>query len=431
MNNSINGTYFERIYHSRNLALIVDAIAGAPGNIYFLYITKQDKELNVSFIDGFLRVMDSDDPDTAIKFHFFLDSTTKINETNVPIKPTPSSSSPGSPKLLKEENYLDAYDEEEIKPHLYKLKCPKVDTYKELINVQFLVDPGHGGVDIGAEDGGIEEKAVVLGVSNTILDPFGNFDGIEKTRDIDLDVPINTRVTMANDPINDIFISLHVMNLTEMKEVPAEPYNFIKAYVSPKYNLESRKLACLIINNILERSNICGVDKDLPCYDGAYIVIEDDLPLLSVDKPGIYLEIANIRSPNVAKVLDYPFIVGNSIYDGVVAYFNETSCLAGDGCNLGCEKGDPDCACDVQSSIDNPWSICTVSSKCIPSGSGKYSSDAGICCAGGCCGNGEIDAGFEDCDSDNHDGKTCVDFDFTGGTLRCTDYCRFNTTDCT
>ena len=26
VNNSINGTYFERIYHSRNLALIVDAI---------------------------------------------------------------------------------------------------------------------------------------------------------------------------------------------------------------------------------------------------------------------------------------------------------------------------------------------------------------------------------------------------------------------
>ena len=45
------------------------------------------------------------------------------------------------------------------------------------------------------------------------------------------------------------------------------------------------------------------------------------------------------------------------------------------------------------------------------------------------CGNGRIDAG-EECDGTNLDGRDCVDFDFVGGTLRCTQ-CKFDTTDCT
>jgi hypothetical protein len=45
------------------------------------------------------------------------------------------------------------------------------------------------------------------------------------------------------------------------------------------------------------------------------------------------------------------------------------------------------------------------------------------------CGNGQIDAG-EECDGSNLDGRDCGDFDFVGGTLRCTQ-CRFDITDCT
>lgn len=49
------------------------------------------------------------------------------------------------------------------------------------------------------------------------------------------------------------------------------------------------------------------------------------------------------------------------------------------------------------------------------------------------CGDGEIDPATEDCDGDLLDGMGCSDVDsrYTGGELRCSSSCRFDTTACT
>ena len=46
------------------------------------------------------------------------------------------------------------------------------------------------------------------------------------------------------------------------------------------------------------------------------------------------------------------------------------------------------------------------------------------------CDNDLIAEKGEPCDGTDLQGKTCVDFGFTGGTLRCTESCEFNTSRC-
>ena len=46
------------------------------------------------------------------------------------------------------------------------------------------------------------------------------------------------------------------------------------------------------------------------------------------------------------------------------------------------------------------------------------------------CGNGVIDADLEQCEGANLGGKTCADYGFAGGVLRCRNDCKADLSDC-
>lgn len=82
--------------------------------------------------------------------------------------------------------------------------------------IRVAIDPGHGGIDPGAQVGPISEAAVILGFSLELAETLRR-SGIEvvATRDSDIFVPLERRMTIARAGGADVLISLHADALPE------------------------------------------------------------------------------------------------------------------------------------------------------------------------------------------------------------------------
>lgn len=84
---------------------------------------------------------------------------------------------------------------------------------------KIVIDPGHGGNDVGAIRGDITEKEITLDVSKrvrNILEKKGY--KVEMTRDNDKTVSLQDRVAFSESEHPDIFVSIHV-NSSEKPEI--------------------------------------------------------------------------------------------------------------------------------------------------------------------------------------------------------------------
>lgn len=79
-----------------------------------------------------------------------------------------------------------------------------------------VIDPGHGGIDPGAERGGVVEKDLMLGFAKTLAHKL-NKAGIDAvlTRADDSFVALDTRVAIAHQAQGDVFLSLHADILSD------------------------------------------------------------------------------------------------------------------------------------------------------------------------------------------------------------------------
>lgn len=79
-----------------------------------------------------------------------------------------------------------------------------------------VIDPGHGGIDPGAEQEDVAEKHLMLGFARTMQDVLRR-RGVEAvlTRDADVFVALEKRIAIAHQQQADVFISLHADNLPE------------------------------------------------------------------------------------------------------------------------------------------------------------------------------------------------------------------------
>ncbi|MCK0148683.1 N-acetylmuramoyl-L-alanine amidase [Marivita sp. S6314] len=83
--------------------------------------------------------------------------------------------------------------------------------------VRVVLDPGHGGIDPGAERGDVREADLMLTFAREVQEVLrraGGFD-VSLTRDGDYFVSLEARVAAARDAGADIFISLHADALAE------------------------------------------------------------------------------------------------------------------------------------------------------------------------------------------------------------------------
>lgn len=83
--------------------------------------------------------------------------------------------------------------------------------------ITVVLDPGHGGIDQGAEADGTVEKALVLDFARDLAERL-NRSGLARavlTRTDDTFVPLETRVSLARKAGADAFVSLHADALSE------------------------------------------------------------------------------------------------------------------------------------------------------------------------------------------------------------------------
>ncbi len=110
-----------------------------------------------------------------------------------------------------------------------------------------VIDPGHGGPDVGATRNGIYEKDIVLAMSKQlgrILQQMGYSVAYTRTEDIDLD--LEPRVQMAENARASAFVSVHVNSL----DASASEVNGVETYHAPGASL-GKNLAELVHEQII------------------------------------------------------------------------------------------------------------------------------------------------------------------------------------
>jgi len=88
------------------------------------------------------------------------------------------------------------------------------------------IDPGHGGIDPGAERDGLKEADIVLALGRELAEAINRTDGMRAvlTRSSDIFVPLEQRMTIARAAGADILISIHADALEEDAATGASVY---------------------------------------------------------------------------------------------------------------------------------------------------------------------------------------------------------------
>jgi N-acetylmuramoyl-L-alanine amidase len=89
-----------------------------------------------------------------------------------------------------------------------------------------VLDPGHGGIDPGAERDGTSEAKLMMIFARTLKEVLLRDGGFEVvlTREEDIFVPLETRISIAHQAGAQVFVSLHADALAEGEAVGATVY---------------------------------------------------------------------------------------------------------------------------------------------------------------------------------------------------------------
>lgn len=89
-----------------------------------------------------------------------------------------------------------------------------------------VIDPGHGGIDPGAEREGLHEADLMLALGLEVAEAVNRAGGMRAvlTREADDFVPLQTRLTIARAAGADVFLSLHADALDEGATAGASVY---------------------------------------------------------------------------------------------------------------------------------------------------------------------------------------------------------------
>ena len=220
---------------------------------------------------------------------------------------------------------------------------------------RIVIDPGHGGHDVGTIGaGGIYEKDVVLDVGLRLGKLLHEKLGAEiiYTRSDDTFIPLETRTAIANKAQADLFISIHANSSSDTSARGVETYylNFTTATdaleVAARENSVSDQsvfqLADLVkkitLKDKIEESREFAADVENSLYTGLQqgnvglknrgVKKAPFVVLIGANMPSILTEISFVTNPKDAAQLrqgTYRERIAESIYRGVARYANGLS----------------------------------------------------------------------------------------------------------
>lgn len=152
--------------------------------------------------------------------------------------------------------------------------------------VSVILDPGHGGHDLGAEFGSIYEKDIVLNISNKVGDILEKNDiNVIYTRNEDVALGENekedlkSRVKISNSSNAEYFISFHINDYIDI-------YSYEDIYgfeVWTNYNdYNSVSLGTKIEEN-LENLNYTERRPMLDGSESLYVIRENNIPSILIE----------------------------------------------------------------------------------------------------------------------------------------------------
>jgi N-acetylmuramoyl-L-alanine amidase len=229
----------------------------------------------------------------------------------------------------------------------------RADTEAPKAGRTIVIDPGHGGIEVGAKGKfGALEKDVTLAISlklKSLIEKNLAYR-VELTRDKDMDVPLESRAAIANNNRAALFISVHANGSSRRKAKGSETF-FLSLNATDE---EARRLAFL-------ENNSAQVDKPMDTANNddiqmilwdmaqsAYLkqsqrlaeIVQDELNALlgtanrgikqapfkvltGVACPAVLVEVAFISNPDEEKELVAPEFqdnVAQAIYRGLLSF---------------------------------------------------------------------------------------------------------------
>ncbi len=177
-----------------------------------------------------------------------------------------------------------------------------------------VLDPGHGGKDVGAinEISKTTEKSIVLKVTTLVKEKLAADGAIVHMTRIDDTYPsLDDRILFAKDKYGEMFISIHVNSSDNKSASGTETYYSVSSNVNEK---EDQVLATNINNLIVKNANM----RDRGVKRADFKVIK------GLTIPAVLVELGFIKNDqDHAKLIDdtYVEIFADSIYQGIVEYY--------------------------------------------------------------------------------------------------------------
>lgn len=276
-------TLIEKNYLARDLALIIDTIYAAPGNLYYFY---SFEKINLTkFTFGFNKqraIVVEKEGSQQIKFPYADDLIlgNRLNIGDIQVETL---------ELVKTDNIIDAG--ENLEADLKKIICPTL-TVSKPGTVEILINP---------ENNYEEEARITLRIAET----FAAFSG-EKGFDfklIEQELTEEQKQEIIKDESPDIFISIRIGNYSDNEK------NNAKAFTGK--DRKSLKLGCTIVNSLSgEYADITGTS-----------IIPSEEDIVKIKEVSLILELGNIEAEkSLARVRKEKLV--ETIINGINDYYD-------------------------------------------------------------------------------------------------------------
>ena len=193
----------------------------------------------------------------------------------------------------------------------FKISQLPTTTAQNLEGLTIVIDAGHGGTEKGAIGClGHEEKDINLKIANELKDMLCSLGAnVIMTRECDANVPLEDRVAIAQKNCSDIFISVHLNSIPDIKFDVNKNRGTSVYYYNNHSKILAKSVQQAIINNLNTRND--GVKS------ASFAVIRP------TDYIGILVEVAYMTNP-IDSVLytkeNFPYDTAKSILEGLLNY---------------------------------------------------------------------------------------------------------------